>query len=286
MVFNVFNVCAMLFVIFICLYPFWYVFMVSINDNSYATYIGRYLLPAKATADNYRIVLLTPTLVRGFMVTISRTLVGGIVSVFFSGALGYALSRKEFIGRKVIGRILVVLLYINAGIIPIYLIIRGLHLLDTFWVLILYGMFNGFFILLMKSFFMQIPDGLVEAAKIDGANDTWIYIRIVIPTSKAVFATISLFMMVAYWGDWFTGDVFITNPNLLPIQTILMRIIKNLVANDMLAKAANTVGYTGHSAVESVKMASIILTIVPIICIYPFLQKYFISGLMLGSIKE
>ena len=284
-VFDVCNVIFMLLVIFICFYPFWYVFAVSINDNNVSSYVNVIFWPKAVTLQNYEVVFNSPQLLSGFKIAILRTVIGTALSVILGGGMAYALSRKELVGRQFFNIFILITMYLGGGIIPLYLLFKFFGLLNTFPILIISGLFNTWNIILMRTSIASIPDGMVESAKIDGANDLSIYFRIIIPCSKPIFATITLFTAVAIWNDWFAGDMFITSDKLQPIQTIMMRIINDLKATEMINKTAGVVGNTGGSMVESVKMASVILTVVPIVLIYPFLQKYFVKGMMIGSIK-
>lgn len=284
-VFDTINILFMLLIIFICFYPFWYVFVVSINDNSISSYVNVIVWPEVVTMKNYQVVFTSPLLVSGFKIAIFRTLIGTILSVVLSGGMAYALSRKELVGRQFFNIFILITMYLSGGIIPLYLLIKYFRLLNTFPVLIITGLFSTWNIILLRTSISSMPDGMVESAKIDGANDLLIYFRIVMPCSKPIFATITLFTAVAFWNDWFAGDMFITRDTLQPIQTIMMRIINDLKATEMITKTAGVVGNTGGSMVESVKMASVILTVVPIVLIYPFLQNYFVKGIMIGSLK-
>lgn len=284
-VFDLFNILFMLLTIFVCFYPFWYIFIVSINDNSVSSWVNVMIWPKAITWDNFRVVLESPDLVSGFRISIFRTIIGTTLSVVLGGAMAYALSRRELVGRKFFNIFILITMYLGGGIIPTYMLYRKLELLNTFSVLIVSGLFSTWYIILMRTYFSSLPDGLIESAKIDGANDLYIYFRIVMPVSKPIYATITLFTAVNYWNDWFAGDMYISSDSLQPIQTIMMRIINDMQASEMLKKSAGVVGTMGGTMVESVKMATVLLTVIPIVIIYPFLQKHFVKGIMIGSLK-
>ena len=283
-VFDIFVFLFMLLIAFICFYPFWYVFAVSVNDNSVASYITVRFWPKAFTLKNYGYVFQSPLLLSGFGITILRTIISTVLSLILSGGMAYALSRKELVGRTFFNIFLIITMYLGGGIIPLYILFRDLNLLNTFAVLIVVNLFSAWNIILLRTSISNIPDGMVESAKIDGANDLLIYFRIVMPCSKPIFATITLFHAVSIWNDWFAGDMFITSNGLLPIQTIMVRIINDLSSRDMIL-SAGVAGENVGTMVESVKMASVMLTVLPIVMVYPFLQKYFVKGIMIGSLK-
>ncbi len=283
-IFDGLNVLFMLAVVFACFYPFWYVFAVSINDNSVSSYVNVVFWPKAVTLLNYSYVLKSPLLVSGFTVAFLRTLIGTVLSVLLGGGMAYALSRQELVGRQFFNIFILITMYLSGGIIPLYLLYRNLGLLNTFSILVVGGLFNTWNIILLRTGIKAIPDGMIESARIDGANDLVIYGRIVLPCAKPIFATVTLFTAVSYWNDWFAGDMFITDDRLQPIQTIMMRIISDLQATQMM-KMSGLVGSSAGTMVESVKMASVILTVLPIVLVYPFLQKYFVKGIMIGSLK-
>lgn len=268
-----------------CFYPFWYVLAVSLNDNSVTSYVNVVLWPKQVTFNNYQVVFSSPLLINGYKVSGLRTLIATLLSVTLSGGMAYALSRKELVGRKFFNIFILIPMYLGGGLIPVFLLFKSLNLLNTFAVLILSGLISSWNIILLRTSISTLPDGLVESAKIDGANDLHIYFRIVIPCSKPIFATITLFVAVAFWNDWFAGDIFVTDEKLKPIQTIMINIINSTKASDMAKKMGSATGQNIGTMVESIKMATIMLTVMPIVVVYPFLQKYFVKGIMIGSLK-
>jgi putative aldouronate transport system permease protein len=285
-IFDIINHILMALLIIVMVYPFWYVFVISINNNNFQSWTTVYFWPKVPSMHAYNTIFLTSLFVNGYIITILRTLIGTILSVMINGMAAYVLSRKDLLGRNFFLKMLLVTLYFGGGLIPTFLLISALGMLDTFAVLIIPSLMGSWNIILMKAFFSQLPNELIESAKIDGANDLQIYFRIVISISKPIFAAITLFTAVGLWNDWFTGEMFITRQSLLPIQTVLRRVIFQMKVSELMNKMGDAIGSTrSGSNLESVKMAAIVVTVVPIICVYPFLQKYFAKGIMIGSIK-
>jgi len=283
-VFDGVNVLLMLVICFLTIYPVWYVLVNSLNNGQDAMRGGIYWLPRVFTWDNYAAVIDNPGIVTAMGVTIAKTLVGTVLHVFFTAMVAYAFSRRELIGRNLYMILGTITMIFNGGLIPTFLLIRDLHLLDNFFVYIIPAMFSFFDLIIFVSFFRELPQGLEEAAKIDGANDLVLFLRVVIPVSLPVVATIALFHGVWQWNDYFAGVIYITqNTELQPIQTFLYRVVAQNDTSQMVTSAAG--GITKSVTSNSVKMATMVVTTLPIVLAYPFLQRYFVKGLMIGSIK-
>jgi putative aldouronate transport system permease protein len=285
-VFNAFNIIFMILISFVCIYPLWYVICIAFHDSSVSSYYDVYFWPKVFTLSNFKVVFENQTLFRGFGISIMRTVIGSLTSVGFCGVVAYALSKKYLMGRNFFLALITITMFFSGGLIPFYIILKDLGLVDSFWVYIIPTLLSAWTIILMKSFFQSLPISLEESAKIDGANDIRIFFSIVVPISVPVFATMILFAAVGNWNDWTMGEIYISNPNLLPVQTILMRMITQMSISTMILQNMNPEGLAKAPSIESVKMAAIVITTVPIIVVYPFLQKYFVHGIMLGSIKE
>ena len=285
LIFDSINAVLLLLIAFLCLYPFWYVLAVSFNDNAVTSYVHVIFWPSAITLNNYKAVLSSPLLMNGFLVSFLRVVIGTFLSVLLSSAMAYALSRKELIGRTFWNIFILIPMYISGGLIPTFLLVKELHLLDTFTILVIGGLFSSWNIILLRTSFSAMPNELIESAKLDGANDLQTFIRIVLPCEKAIVATITLFVAVGLWNDWFAGDIYITSNNLKPVQTIMLNIINNAKAADLSKEMASATGQNIGTMVESIKMATIVLTVFPIVVVYPFLQKYFVKGIMIGSLK-
>ncbi|MFM9277115.1 carbohydrate ABC transporter permease [Paenibacillus jiagnxiensis] len=282
-VFDAVNNVVMLIICFVTLYPIWYVLVHSFNDGADAMQGGIFWVPRVFSLDNYRAVFASSGIMTAMGVTVAKTLVGTVVHVFFTAMVAYAYSRRELIGRRFYMIVGTVTLFFGGGLIPTYLLIRDLGLLDSFWVYIIPAMFSFFDLIIFVSFFRELPDALEEAAKMDGANDFKIFYSIVLPCSMPVVATIALFHGVYQWNDYFTGMIYINDTNLQPIQTYLYRVVAQSSSNQMMAAAPGVAAQTVTS--QSIKLATMVVTTLPIVLAYPFLQKYFVKGLMIGSIK-
>ncbi|HBM80208.1 MAG: carbohydrate ABC transporter permease [Clostridiales bacterium] len=284
--------CVIAFIIFfITLYPIYYSFISSISDGQAAMATQIYFLPVKVTLENYKIVFSEKTLYNSYIVNILRTLIGTITGVFFTSMMAYGISRKELKFRKLYSIIAIITMYFGGGLIPYYLVLRYLHLINTFSVYIIPSLINVFNMLLFMSFFRDLPGAIIESAKIDGAGEFTIFRKIVIPLSKPVLATVALFVGVYHWNDWFTSAYFVTNEKLMTLPTILMRLVNSAEAQEklnkmMLSSAGVNIGSmkTGPT-VNSIRHATMLVSIVPIMMVYPFLQKYFVKGIMVGAIK-
>jgi len=278
------NVTVMLVICFATLYPIWYVLVNSFNDGTDAMTGGHiYWIPRKFSLENYATVFNNAGIMTAMGITVAKTLIGTVIHVFFTAMVAYALSRRELVFRNIYMVMGTVTLFFSAPLIPNYLWLRDLGLLDTFGVYIYPAMFSFFDLIIFLAFFREIPEGLEEAAKIDGANDFTIFVRIVLPVSLPVVATIALFHGVWQWNDYFTGLLYTNNDKLQPIQTFLYRIIAQSSSNQIVGATGGAINRTVTS--QSIKLATMVITTLPIVLAYPFLQKYFVKGLMIGSLK-
>lgn len=282
--FDTVNALAMIIICFLTLYPIWYVLVNAFNDGSDAMRGGIYWWPREFSLDNFKAVFASPGIMTAMGITVAKTVIGTAVHVFFTAMVAYAFSRKDLIGGKIYILIGTVTLFFGGGLIPTFLLIRDLHLLDNFLVYIIPAMFSFFDLIIFMTFFREIPSGLEEAARIDGANDWSIFLRVVLPVSLPVIATISLFHGVYQWNDYFTGMIYINNTDLQPIQTYLYRVVAQSSSNQMVAAVQGSAA-TKTITSQSIKLATMVVTTLPIVFVYPFLQKYFVKGMMIGSIK-
>jgi putative aldouronate transport system permease protein len=281
--FDQFNNVLMLAICFATLYPIWYVLVNSFNDGNDAMRGGIYWWPRMFSFDSYLAVFANDGIMLAMGVTVAKTLVGTVIHVLFTAMVAYSFSRRELIGRPVYMVIGTITMFFNGGLIPYFLLIRDLGMLDSFWVYIIPAMFSFFDLIIFLSFFREIPDALEEAAKIDGANDLKIFYQIVLPVSMPVVATIALFHGVYQWNDYFTGMIYINKSDLQPIQTYLYRVVAQSSSNQMAAATTGSIAKSVSS--QSIKLATMVVTTLPIVIVYPFLQKYFVKGFMIGSIK-
>lgn len=271
-------------VIFLALYPIWYTVVVSFNNSEDTLRGGIYWLPRKFTFESYKMVFQDRSILNAFVVTILKTVIGTVVSVFFTAMVGYAFSKKHIMGNRVYTIIGTVTMFFGGGLIPTFILYKNIGLYDNFLVYILPAMFNFYNMIIFMSFFRELPAGLEESAKLDGANDFTIFIKLIFPLSMPVVATIALFNGVAQWNDYFTGVMYINDAAKQPIQTFLYRIIASASASKAVVSMPAGISVQQVSS-QSVRLATMVVTTLPIVCVYPFLQKYFVKGMLIGSIK-
>ena len=275
---------VMVLICFLALYPVWYTIIISFNDSNDALRGGIYWLPRKSSLESYKTVFQDKTIIRAFGVTILRTVIGTVSSVFFTAMVGYAFSKKHIMGNKVYTIIGTITMFFGGGLIPYFITLKNLGLYDSFWVYIIPSLFSFYNMIIFMSFFLELPAGLEESAKLDGANDMLIFIKIIIPLSMPVIATIALFNGVYHWNDYFAGVMYINKAALQPIQTYLYRVVASASASKAVVSMPAGVSAQQVSS-QSVRLATMVVTTFPIMCVYPFLQKYFVKGMLIGSIK-
>ncbi len=283
---------ALLVISFLCIYPFWYVFVLSINEGTDASKGGIYWWPREFTIGNYYSVLKDSTIINAFTVSVLRTVIGTLGSIFITAMVAFALSRKEIPGRNMFITVFFITMLFSGGLIPYYLQIQNLGIMNSFWVYVLPGLFSIWNMIVMKtSFKSNIPEALFESAKIDGAGYFRIFFQLVFPLSLPMLAALSLFTAVWHWNDWFTGAFFVSDYKLHPLQTYLQRILTTNEASNLLSQQLDKIkeAQAFHSqalTTRSIRMATIMVATLPILFVYPFLQRYFVQGVMIGSIKE
>jgi len=268
----------------ITLYPFIFVFMYSISDAAASGATAITFYPVKPTTENYQAVFSNNSIMRSFFITIARTVSGSILHIFVTGLAAYALSKRNLVFRNKILVFFIIPMYFSGGLLPYYVLITKIHLNNNFLLYIIPTVFGVFNMLILKVFFEQIPASLEESAKIDGASEFSVFFKIIIPSSMPVIATVLMFIGVTQWNSWFDALLFVTKSNLMPLQTILYKIILENQATTMEQIMRLS---TKKSSVtpEAIKMTALIISTVPIVVIYPFLQKYFVKGMMIGAVK-
>ncbi|GIP20609.1 MULTISPECIES: carbohydrate ABC transporter permease [Paenibacillus] len=285
----VLNIIAGLFA-FLCVFPFLFVVIISLTDEKTLARDGYRLLPAKWSLEAYRFVFQTgDMLLRSYGVTILVTLLGTLISLMLISVYAYAISRKSFRYRRFFSVYAILTMLFNGGMIPTYMVVSQLlGLKDTIWALVLPLAVNAFYIMILRTFYStSVPDAIIESGRIDGAGDFYIFLKIVLPLSLPGLATIGLFSTLGYWNDWFNALLYIENPNLVPLQSMLMRIessIQFIQQNSQNSSLSMT-------ALQSIpqdtsRMAMVVLATLPIIFAYPFFQRYFVQGLTVGAVKE
>ncbi|WP_231891350.1 carbohydrate ABC transporter permease [Paenibacillus swuensis] len=275
---------------FVTLYPFWNSLVISFNVGSDTALGGITFWPRVFTLENYQVVFKDERLVQAFFISILRTVVGTFLSITFTAMFAYGLTKKYLIGRKLFMVMCIITMFFTGGLIPTFILIRSLHLIDTFWVLVVPGMIVVWNLIIFRTFFQELPEGLEEAAKIDGCNHIRTFFSIIVPISGPVIATLSLFTAVGLWNDWFTASIYINNPQLVPIQTLLNQIINSNAMSEQLSsaggEASEFVRKLKGVSTKSLVMATMMVTTLPIIMVYPFLQRFFVKGVLIGSLKE
>lgn len=286
-IFDVLNILFMAIILIATIYPFLNVLAISFNDSIDTVRGGISIFPRQFTLENYKTIFGYDTLLQGLKISVLRTIVGTVLGLLSASMIAYTLSRPDFRARKFVSTFLAMTMYFSGGLIPVYILMRDLNLIGTFWVYVLPGLVSAFNVFIVRSFIDGLPYALQESAKLDGANDFTIYWRIILPLCKPVLATIALFIAVGQWNAWFDTYLYNgSNATWTTLQYELMKVLQstqqggsNVNANDMAKQMAQI-------SPESIKMAITIVVTVPILVVYPFLQKYFVGGMTLGAVKS
>lgn len=283
-IFEIFIYLFLLFILVTTLYPFLNAMAISLNDADDTVRGGITVFPRILTFENYRRIFNDKFIFNAYMITIMRTLIGTVCGLFFTAMFAYAISKKYLIGHRFYTFFCLIPMYFSGGMIPYYFLIKSSGLINNFWVYIIPNLMSIWNMILMRTYFRGLPEELEESAKIDGARQLRIFFQIIFPVSAPIFATIALYIAVSQWNAWFDASMYITKMELKPMQTILMNIIQNARITDTkevtyFDTLANKV------SVRSITMGTMMVTVIPIVCVYPFLQRYFIKGIMVGSLK-
>ena len=277
-VLDIVKVVFLAFVVVVTVYPFWNIFIISINDATDAIRGGLYFLPRKLSLSSYAEILGRSTFLASIKVSVARTLIGTPIAVLVTAMLAYPLSKAELYGGKAINKFIIFTMYFGGGMIPNYILMVSLGLRDTVASFILPGMISTYYVILMRSFFLTLPRELEEAGEIDGLDKWGVFWRIAIPLSKPIIATMTLFYVVQYWNDWFDAFLYLDTTTKWPVAYYLRQLISS--ASGTSADAGDAM-----QIASNIKSCAMVLTSAPIICIYPFIQKYFVQGMMLGGVK-
>ncbi len=284
-VLDIAKVIFLAFITIVTVYPFWNIFIVSINDPTDAVRGGLYFFPRVFSVLSYKEILGRPTFTHSILVTLARTIVGTPLALLCTSMVAYSLSRKDLVGRKFWNLMFVFTMYFGGGQVPYYMVLKNIGLLDTFWVFIFPLIMSVYNMILIRSYIESMPDELFEAVKIDGGNDLVVYWKIILPLAKPILMTVALFVAINQWNSWFDAYLYTSNQNLKPMQSILVEILNQYntgattSAQMSNAKSGNTI------TPDSLRMAATMVATIPIICVYPFIQKYFVKGIMLGAVK-
>ena len=265
-VLDIVKVVFLAFVVVVTVYPFWNIFIISINDATDAIRGGLYFLPRKLSLSSYAEILGRSTFLASIKVSVGRTLIGTPIAVLVTAMLAYPLSRKDLVGRKFWNLLFVFTMYFGGGLVPYYMVLKGIHMLNTFWVFIFPMMMSVYNMILIRSYIESMPDSLFEAAKIDGANDLVVFVKMVIPS-------------------WFDAYLYTSDQALKPMQSILVEILNQYQTGASTSQAMSNAKAGVTVTPDSIRMAATMVATLPIIMVYPFVQKYFVKGIMLGAVK-
>jgi len=275
--------------VIVTLYPFLHVLAVSLNDANDTLRGGITIFPRVFTFEAYNTIMRNQALYDAFLITVLRTIVGTFGTVLVTGMMAFALSKKHLKGRKFYMILCVITMYFNGGLIPTFLVMRSLNLLDSFWVYILPNLVNVWYLIIMRTYFKGLPESIEESARIDGASTFRVFFSIILPISAPIIATIALFSGVMQWNAWFDAAIYIRDESLRPLQTVLNNLINSSRAAEEVARMGAAGAMLARQNIinsRSITMATMIVAIVPIVAIYPFVQRFFAKGMMIGSIKE
>ncbi len=285
-VFNVLLIVILSIFTLLMLFPFYYVIILSFA--SFKEYATRtlYIIPYTFDLSAYKLLFANNNIVRSIVVTVLVTVIGTAYNLFMTTTFAYALSRKGVPGRKLILNLVVFTMFFGGTLVSFFVTIRTVGLMNKFWVMIIPTGINVWYLMIMKSYFMSLPDSIMESAKIDGANDVFMLIKIILPISAPVIASISLFYAVERWNEWWYSMMFISDVKLRPLQLILRETMNSMSANVSNSMAREMMMKNKPMNIPAVKSAVVVITVAPILLVYPFIQKYFATGIMVGSIKE
>ena len=282
-IFTVFNYTFITVLCLVMLYPFWHVVMQSFSSMEETLKGGMFLYPKGFNIDTYKSVFNNPQVFTGFGTSFMVTIVGTVLGTLLTAMTAYPLSKARLRGGKVMMVLVLFTMIFAAGMIPSFLLVQGLGLLDNRLALILPALVSAYNCIIMKNFFLSIPESLEESARIDGANDIRIFFSIIVPLSKATIATIALFMAVAYWNDYFSTVLYIRSSDKWALQAVLRNMLTN--TQQAMAQAGVNVINTSNTNSETIKAGTIVISTVPILVVYPFVQKYVVTGVMIGGVK-
>lgn len=279
--FSLINALFMLLVLFVTLYPFWYVVMASFSDNAAVlTNQGLLLWPKGFNLDSYARVLKNNMIYIGYGNTIFILVIGTLLNLVMTALGAFVLSRKKLALKKLLMIIIVITMYFDGGIIPTYLLVKNMGLIDSRWALILPGLVSTYNMVILRTAFEAVPESLEESARIDGASAYTILLKVMLPLAKPTLAVLVLYYGVGYWNSWFGAMIYLKSRTLFPLQLVLREILISGTNADMAAGSEDAA-----QIAETLKYAVIVVSTLPILCIYPFLQKFFEKGVMVGAVK-
>lgn len=291
---KVFSVCNAIFLTLlsiVMLYPVYYVLVLSLNEGTDAMKGGIWIWPRAFTLFNYQYVLSNGLMQNSYVITIARTVLGTALGLAVNGLAAFALSEREIPFKRAMMIFVLIPMLFSGGMVPYYLQLRSMKLLNTFWVFVIPCIVSVWNMFVMKRFFTDIPESLKESARIDGAGNLRILLQIILPLSMPMMASLGLFTAVWHWNDWFSGAFYVQTNQLMPVQTYLQKLLT--ADNISMVKSGNSIAVeasfrqaqTARMTASSVKMAAVMVGTLPVLCVYPFLQRYFVKGMLTGSVK-
>ena len=282
-IFNVFNILFFLVIITLCLYPLWYIFIQSLSSGPLA--VNAVAWPINFTLKNYADVFKSGDVPHAFLISVLRTSIGTACTLLACMLLGYLFSKEDMPLRKVMYRILIITMYVSGGLIPTYLVYKAYRLTNSFLVYILPAVVDAYYVILIKTYVEQLPISVEESAMIDGAGTMCIFLKIILPMSLPIVATIAIYASVGQWNSWFDNHIYaISNKKILTLQYMLYRYLQEAESIVRELKERDP-GAAVPITPRGVRMTVTMITVVPVLCIYPFFQRYLIKGLMIGAVK-
>jgi putative aldouronate transport system permease protein len=286
---SIFDICNIVFNIILCvsiLFPLFYLLTLSISRADDISLTSIFILPKRIAFDNYLTMFRYKYMRTGILRSVLRTLLGTGISLVLFPLTAYPLSKRNLLFRTPILGFMVLTMFLQGGIIPNYIIIKNLGLIDTIWALVLPGAVVTFWMLIMRNYFMALPEALEEAAKIEGAGHLTILFKIILPCSLPIIATVALWAIVGHWNSWFDSMIYMRTPEKQVLQVVMRNIVQSQrAASSRGSGAATTLGGLSAVTPQTLQAAAIMITMLPILCTYPFLQKYFVKGILVGSLK-
>ncbi len=287
LIYDIFVIAMLALICFLCLYPFWNVAIISLNDAQDTVRGGLYFWPRKFTLDSYREVFKNKELLHAAFISLSRTVLGTVIALFFNAMLAYGMSKKDLFGSRFFGYFFVFTMYFGGGVVPYYMVLKSVGLIDNFLVYIIPGAISVYNMILIRIYMESLPAELEESAYLDGAGDAVVLFRIVLPLTKPVLATVALFTAVGQWSSWFDTNLYTYKASLKTLQFILVQILNNydLGNSKSVAEILQQASKQNPVSSDSIRMATAMVVTVPILLVYPFVQKYFVKGIMIGAVK-
>lgn len=284
-IFDVCNVLFMLLFAFIMIYPFWNQLVISFNEGSDTVKGGLSFWPRTFTFDNYTYIFKRSSIGKGAVVSVLRAAVGTTLTIFFTGLLAYVTTIRHFVGRNFMRLVFVITMYFGGGLIPTYLLYTQLGLTETFTVYWLPTLFSAYYMILIASFIQGLPDSLAESARLDGASELMIYFKVILPLCKPVIAAIAVMLAVGHWNSWFDVMLYNSSGKWDTLQVYLRKILLESEQASRLLSEQKQYAFMKNLTTSSIRAATTMIVTIPIVCIYPFLQKYFVGGITIGAVK-